>query len=63
MGPYDGGQAQFLRVPHADFNLLRLPQGTEHENDLTMLSDVFPTGWHGVVLSGRTSEDHRHTTA
>ena len=52
MGPYDGGQAEFLRVPHADFNLLELPQGTEHENDFTMLSDIFPTGWHGVELSG-----------
>ncbi|MCU1601792.1 MAG: Alcohol dehydrogenase GroES domain protein [Frankiales bacterium] len=52
MGPYDGGQAEYLRVPHADFNLLPLPQGTEHENDFTMLSDIFPTGWHGVVLSG-----------
>ena len=52
MGPYDGGQAEFLRVPYADFNLLTLPEGTEHENDFTMLSDVFPTGWHGVVLAG-----------
>ena len=33
MGPYDGGQAEFLRVPHADFNLLNLPQGTDFEND------------------------------
>ena len=57
MGPYDGGQAQFLRVPHADFNLLRLPPGTEHENDFTMLSDIFPTGWHGVVLSGMQPGD------
>ena len=57
MGPYDGGQAQFLRVPHADFNLLRLPPGDEHENDFTMLSDVFPTGWHGVVLSGMQPGD------
>ncbi|RLV50915.1 aldehyde dehydrogenase [Nocardioides mangrovicus] len=52
MGPYDGGQAEYLRVPYADFNLLELPEGTEHENDFTMLSDIFPTGWHGVVLSG-----------
>ncbi|WP_432534576.1 glutathione-independent formaldehyde dehydrogenase [Kineococcus arenarius] len=52
MGPYDGGQAEFLRVPFADFNLLELPEGTEHENDFTMLSDIFPTGWHGVELSG-----------
>jgi glutathione-independent formaldehyde dehydrogenase len=57
MGPYDGGQAEYLRVPHADFNLLRLPAGTENENDFTMLSDIFPTGWHGVVLSGMQPGD------
>ncbi|GAA2480985.1 glutathione-independent formaldehyde dehydrogenase [Winogradskya humida] len=51
MGPYDGGQAELLRVPYADFNLLELPQGTEHENDFTMLSDIFPTGWHGTELA------------
>ncbi|NHC14593.1 glutathione-independent formaldehyde dehydrogenase [Motilibacter deserti] len=57
MGPYDGGQAEFLRVPYADFNLLKLPAGTEHENDFTMLSDIFPTGWHGVELSGQQPGD------
>ncbi len=57
MGPFDGGQAQYLRVPHADYNLLGLPVGTEHENDFTMLSDIFPTGWHGVVLSGMQPGD------
>jgi glutathione-independent formaldehyde dehydrogenase len=51
MGPYDGGQAELLRVPYADFNLLELPPGTEHETDYTMLSDIFPTGWHGVELA------------
>lgn len=57
MGPYAGGQADLLRVPFADFNLLELPAGTEHENDFTMLSDIFPTGWHGVVLSGMQPGD------
>jgi glutathione-independent formaldehyde dehydrogenase len=52
MGPYDGGQAEYLRVPYADFNLLQLPPGEEHENDFTMLSDIFPTGWHGTELAG-----------
>ncbi|GIF74636.1 glutathione-independent formaldehyde dehydrogenase [Asanoa siamensis] len=52
MGPYWGGQAEFLRVPWADFNLLELPAGTEHENDFTMLSDIFPTGYHGTELAG-----------
>ena len=52
MGPYRGGQAEALRVPYGDFNLLKLPEGTEHENDFTMLSDIFPTGWHGTELAG-----------
>jgi glutathione-independent formaldehyde dehydrogenase len=51
MGPYDGGQAQFLRVPYADFNLLQLPAGTQWENDFAMLSDIFPTGYHGTELA------------
>jgi glutathione-independent formaldehyde dehydrogenase len=52
MGEYAGGQAELLRVPWADFNALVLPAGTEKELDYTMLSDIFPTGWHGVQLSG-----------
>lgn len=52
MGPYEGGQAQYLRVPYADFNCLKLPPGTEHEADFALLADIFPTGWHGLVLSG-----------
>jgi len=51
MGPYEGGQAEFLRVPWADFNLLELPEGTEHEADFAMLSDIFPTGYHGTELA------------
>jgi glutathione-independent formaldehyde dehydrogenase len=57
MGPYDGGQAEYLRVPFADVNLLELPAGTEQENDFTMLSDIFPTGWHGTVLAGMQPGD------
>lgn len=52
MGPYQGGQAQYMRVPYADFNGLKLPEGTEHEADFALLADIFPTGWHGLVLSG-----------
>jgi threonine dehydrogenase-like Zn-dependent dehydrogenase len=52
MGPYAGGQAQSLRVPFADFNCLKLPPGTDHESDFALLADIFPTGWHGLVLSG-----------
>jgi glutathione-independent formaldehyde dehydrogenase len=51
MGPYMGGQAQYLRVPFADFNALKLPPGTEHEEDFVLLADVFPTGYHGAELA------------
>ena len=52
MGPFWGGQAELLRVPFADFNLLELPAGTEKESDFTMLSDIFPTGYHATELAG-----------
>jgi glutathione-independent formaldehyde dehydrogenase len=52
MGPYAGGQAEYLRVPYADFNLLKLPPGAEHEQDFTMLSDIFPTAYFGTDLAG-----------
>ena len=51
MGPYTGGQAEYLRVPFADFNCLTLPPGDEHENDYAMLADIFPTGYHATVLA------------
>jgi glutathione-independent formaldehyde dehydrogenase len=53
MGPYDGGQAEYLRVPYGDFNCLKLPEDAEEkENDYVMLSDIFPTGWHATELAG-----------
>ncbi|MEE3919361.1 alcohol dehydrogenase catalytic domain-containing protein [Micromonospora sp. BRA006-A] len=52
MGPYRGGQAEYLRVPFADFKRLKLPPGTDHENDYAMLADIFPTGYHGVAMTG-----------
>ena len=51
MGPYRGGQAEYLRVPYADFNCLKLPDGNEHETDFIMLADIFPTGYHGCELA------------
>lgn len=57
MGPYAGGQAEYLRVPYGDANLLQLPGGDEHENDFAMLSDIFPTGWHGTELAGMVAGD------
>lgn len=55
MGGWVGGQAEYVMVPYADFNLLRFPdpdQAREKLLDLTMLSDIFPTGYHGVVTAG-----------
>jgi glutathione-independent formaldehyde dehydrogenase len=55
MGGWVGGQADFVMVPYADWNLLRFPdrdQALEKLLDLAMLSDIFPTGFHGAVSAG-----------
>ncbi|HET6635183.1 MAG TPA: glutathione-independent formaldehyde dehydrogenase [Streptomyces sp.] len=52
MGPYTGGQAEYLRVPFADYNCLVLPPGDEHEDDFALLADIFPTGYHATELAG-----------
>ncbi|GMQ85896.1 MAG: formaldehyde dehydrogenase, glutathione-independent [Acidimicrobiia bacterium] len=58
MGGWIGGQAESVMVPYADWNLLRFPdrdQALEKIMDLTMLSDIFPTGYHGAYTAGVTS--------
>jgi glutathione-independent formaldehyde dehydrogenase len=58
MGGWSGGQADYVMVPFADFNLLKFPdkdQAMEKILDLTMLSDIFPTGYHGCVTAGVTT--------
>ncbi len=55
MGGWVGGQAEYVMVPYADFNLLKFPdkeQAMEKIRDLTMLSDIFPTGFHGAYSAG-----------
>ncbi|WP_043063067.1 formaldehyde dehydrogenase, glutathione-independent [Brucella anthropi] len=55
MGGWIGGQARYVMVPYADFNLLKFPdreQAMEKIRDLTMLSDILPTGFHGAVKAG-----------
>lgn len=55
MGGWVGGQAEYVMVPYADFNLLKFPdsdQAMEKICDLTLLSDIFPTGFHGCVTAG-----------
>jgi glutathione-independent formaldehyde dehydrogenase len=58
MGGWVGGQAEYVMVPYADFNLLRFPnkeQAMAKIRDLTLLSDIFPTGYHGAFTAGVTT--------
>jgi len=65
MGGWVGGQAEYVMVPYADFNLLKLSASSKADKglpsreealakirDLTLLSDIFPTGYHGAVSAG-----------
>ncbi len=55
MGGWVGGQAEYVLVPYADWNVLKFPdrdQALDKILDLTMLSDIFPTGFHGAVTAG-----------
>ena len=55
MGGWVGGQAEYVMVPYADFNLLKFPdkaQAMEKIRDLTCLSDILPTGYYGAVSAG-----------
>lgn len=55
MGGWVGGQAEYVMVPYADFNLLKFPdkdEAMEKITDLTMLSDILPTGFHGARTAG-----------
>jgi glutathione-independent formaldehyde dehydrogenase len=55
MGGWVGGQAEYVMVPYADFNLLKFPEkdrAMAKIRDLTCLSDILPTGYHGAVSAG-----------
>jgi len=55
MGGWVGGQAKYVMIPYADFNLLKFPdrdQALAKIKDLTMLSDILPTGFHGAMTAG-----------
>jgi glutathione-independent formaldehyde dehydrogenase len=55
MGGWIGGQAEYVMCPYADFNLLKFPdkdQAMAKIRDLTLLSDILPTGYHGAVTAG-----------
>ena len=55
MGGWIGGQAEYVMIPYADFNLLKFPdkdQAMSKIKDLALLSDIFPTGFHGAYTAG-----------
>jgi glutathione-independent formaldehyde dehydrogenase len=58
MGGWVGGQAEYVLVPYADFNLIKFPdkeKAMAKIKDLTLLSDIFPTGYHGATQAGVTT--------
>src|SRR5438128_6821215 len=58
MGGWVGGQAEYVMVPYADFNLMKFPnkdKAMAKIKDLTLLSDIFPTGYHGAYTAGVTT--------
>src|ERR1700704_532427 len=58
MGGWIGGQAEYVMVPYGDFNLLPFPdrdQAMHKIRDLALLSDIFPTGYHGAFTAGVTT--------
>ncbi len=55
LGGWQGGQSDYLMVPYADWNLLPFPdkdQAMEKIRDLTLLSDILPTGFNGLMEAG-----------
>ena len=53
LGPYQGGQAEYIRVPFADYNCLKVPgtAGDEFEDKFILLADIFPTAYHSTELA------------
>jgi threonine dehydrogenase-like Zn-dependent dehydrogenase len=48
-GGYDGGQAEFVRVPYADVGAVHIPEDVDEE-DAVLLTDIFPTGYMGAEM-------------
>jgi len=57
MGPWPGGQAEYVVVPYADFNLLKFPKTVSKDKlmDIAFLSDIFPTAYDGAKKAGVTT--------
>lgn len=50
-GGYDGGQAEYVRVPYADVGPMIIPEGMDIE-DAVLLTDVTPTGYQAAEMGG-----------
>ncbi len=50
-GGYDGGQAEYVRVPYADVGPVKIPEGMDHD-DAVLLTDVVPTGYQAAEMGG-----------
>eukprot|EP00879_Flechtneria_rotunda_P000578 GHRR01000686.1.p1 GENE.GHRR01000686.1~~GHRR01000686.1.p1 ORF type:complete len:446 (+),score=129.49 GHRR01000686.1:589-1926(+) len=48
-GGYQGGQAEYVRVPLADSNCLKVPEGLD-DLDVLFLTDILPTAWHATEM-------------
>lgn len=56
LGGYPGGQAEYMRVPHADVGPIKVPSGLSDEQVL-FLSDIFPTGYMAAEFCNIQPED------
>ncbi len=57
MAEWQGGQAEYIMVPYADVNLLKFPDqilSSSKIKDLALISDIFPTGFHGAYSTNVT---------
>ncbi len=55
-GGYDGGQAEYVRVPFADVGPMKIPDDMSDE-DVLLLSDVLPTGYQAAEMGGVSGGD------
>lgn len=55
-GGFAGGQAEYIRIPYGDANLLKIPESVADE-DALFLSDILATSYHQVVDSGVKKDD------
>ena len=58
-GSVPGGQAEYLRIPQAQYGPIKVPDGVPDERVL-YLSDILPTAWQGVAYAGLSEDGARY---